>query len=300
MPKRYSDEEERPRTRRHRDDDGDDGHRRPRKPHKAKKRGPNVGLIVGGAVGGVILLAGVAILIVILVRDKGGAAPPPADPYAAVLAHWSFDDATETRVPDRSPRGNHGAFNGGSFVPGKKGSALLLEGRPDQYVDVSQPKDLNFASGAEFTIAAWFRTREKYAGTIVAFRNSHLPTQLDLYVRDNRVICIASDDTALDGKHIWKWAPAPTASDGQWHHAAFTRKAQFIELFFDGVSQGQTADGKAGGPITTDMRAIGCNLKFVEDEENRFGRPGFRGAIDEVYVLSRALSAPEIQDLMRR
>jgi hypothetical protein len=298
MPKRHYDEDDdRPRARRHRDEDDD--HRRPRRTHKAKKKKSNAPLIIGLVAAGVVVLGGGAVAAVLLLGGKDSA-PPPADPFAGMLAHWSFDDATETTVPDHSKRGNDGVFNGGRFVPGKKGSALFLEGRPDQYVDVSKAKDLNFANGAEFTIAAWFQAREKYAGTIVSFRHSTLPCQLDLYVRDNRIICIASDDTATDGKHIWKWAPAPTASDGQWHHAAFTRKAQFIELFYDGVSQGKTADGKASGPITTDLRAIGCNLKFVEDEETRFGRPGFRGAIDEVYVFSRAFSESEIQALMRR
>jgi len=48
------------------------------------------------------------------------------------------------------------------------------------------------------------------------------------------------------------------------------------------------------------MGAIGCKLRFVEEDIRNFGRPGFPGAIEEVYVFSRALRADEIQALMRR
>ena len=298
MPRRYRDEDDDRPRRRHRDHDED--RPRSRKPARGKKRGPNVALIVGGAVGGVVLLAGVVLLVVVLADDKGGDGPTAADPFAGMLAHWSFDDVAETRVPDGSKRGNDGVFNGGGFVAGKKGRAFFLEGRPDTYVDVSKGKDLNFADGAEFTIAAWFQAREKYAGTILAFRHSQYPTQLDLYVRDSRVICIVGDDTDVDGKHAHKWVDEPSAANGEWHHAAFTRKGKFVELFYDGYSLGKTAHERSGGPITTDLRAIGCNLRFVQDNVQDFGRAGFRGTIDEVYVFSRALSEPEIKALMKR
>jgi hypothetical protein len=66
------------------------------------------------------------------------------------------------------------------------------------------------------------------------------------------------------------------------------------------VSVKKDMTGKCAGPITGDRRWIGCNVKFVEDGERDFGRHGFQGAIDEVYIFSRALTAPEIQQLMRR
>ena len=46
--------------------------------------------------------------------------------------------------------------------------------------------------------------------------------------------------------------------------------------------------------------ATGCNLRFIQDDIRNFGRPGFRGAIDEMYLFSRALRVDEVQALMLR
>jgi hypothetical protein len=120
-----------------------------------------------------------------------------------------------------------------------------------------------------------------------------------VFVRDNRVIGIVGDDEDT-GDHGFVWAPAPTASDGQWHHVALTRRGKFVEVFYDGMSQGVDARGNSGGRLSGGMGAVGCNLRFVQDDVRNFGRPGFKGAIDEVYVFSRALKAEEVQALMRR
>jgi hypothetical protein len=290
------------------DDDDDDFDDRPRRRNrrtgKSRRAGPSVALVVGLVTAGVLLLGGGIVAAVLLTRDRGQPAAPN-DPFPGMLAHWSFDDVRSeaggerTVIRDGTGRGNDGVLVGGQLAPGRKGNALWLDGRDDQYVDVSQGKDLTFAPDTELTVAAWFQAREKYSGTIVAFHHPTLATQLDLYVRDHRVIGIIGDDQDT-GKHGFVWAHAPTASDGQWHHVALTRRGKFVEVFYDGASQGVDAQGNSGGRLSGGMGAIGCNLRFVQDDVRNFGRPGFRGAIDEVYVFSRALRADEIQALMRR
>jgi hypothetical protein len=66
------------------------------------------------------------------------------------------------------------------------------------------------------------------------------------------------------------------------------------------VSQGTDTHGACRGKIVSDLRAIGCNRKFVHDDERGFGRPGFVGSIDEVYIFSPALPVGELQALMGR
>jgi Concanavalin A-like lectin/glucanases superfamily len=301
MPKRNS-----------KDDDDEDGDRpRPKRKQSSgrrpKKRGMPVGLIVGLAIGGVLLLGGVVVAIVMLTRGKPVQAAAPPDPFPNMLAYWSFDDirvnADETiTINDGTGRKNHGKMVGGKLAPGRKGNALWLDGREDTYVDVSTAKDLSFAPQAELTIAAWFLAREKYSGTIVAFHGPTTPTQLDIFVRDNRVIGIIGDDQDT-GQHGFVWAeknPNPTASNGQWHHVAMTRKEKFVEVFYDGISQGVDARGNSGGKLSGGMGAIGCHLGFVRDNIKNFGRAGYNGAIDEVYVFSRALKQNEVQALMNR
>jgi hypothetical protein len=223
--------------------------------------------------------------------------PPPQDPFPNMIAHWSFDNVKDGKVTDQTGRGNNGVLTGGRLAPGVKGDALWLDGRDDQYCELNQSKDLNFAEGAELTIAAWYQTKDR-AGTILAFRNSERRTQLDLYVRDNHLLGIIGGDDDTGPNHAFVWCDP--VNDGNWHHAALTRKGKFIELFYDGVSVKVDANGRSGGPLTGDMRYIGVNLKFDENEKRLIPRIGFKGGIDEVYVFSRALQAHEIQKLMKR
>lgn len=292
-------------TKRHRHDDDDDRprHRKHHHGHK-KKAGTPVALVVGLVVGGILLLGGGALAAILLLRDKSTQNATAEDPFPGMIAHWSFDDVPKVdedkgtfTIRDSTGRGNTGSMTGGRLSPGRRGNALWLDGRDDQYMDVSGGKALNFADGAEFTLAAWYKTSQSH-GTILAFRSNEFKTQLDLYVRTNHLLGIVGDDRDPGPHHAFIWCDV--LNDGEWHHAALTRFGKTIELFYDGMSAGKDMTGNCAGPITGDLRTIGCNRKFVEDDERRFGRPGFNGGIDEVYIFSRALSAAEIQKLMRR
>jgi hypothetical protein len=291
---------------RRRDDDSEDRPRarRPAGNKKKKKRGPSPALVIGLVAGGVLLVGGGAVAAVLLLRDRStAAAPPTPDPFPNMLAHWSFDDVRpdpageRPTVVDATGRGNDGTLIGGRLAPGRKGNALWLEGTEEAYLDVGRGKDLNFAEGSEFTLAAWYQTRER-VGTILAFRNSQRHTQLDLYVRDNHLLGIVGGDEDLGPDHAFIWCDPP--NDGGWHHAALTRHGKFIELYYDGVQVGLDARGKSGGKITADRRFVGSNPLLTEGDRQKVPRVGFKGAIDEVYVFSRALKQPEVQALMKR
>src|SRR5262249_34886743 len=152
------------------------------------------------------------------------------DPFPNMLAHWSFDEQSET-IRDVSGHGHDGRLVGGMFGPGKKGRALVLGGRDDQYVEIPNKPDLNFAYDSEFTLAAWFQTTEKH-GTILSLRNSTMPGTLDLFVRDNHGLGICGDETESgnNGRQAFCWCRP--VNDGQWHHIALTRSGKFVEVFY--------------------------------------------------------------------
>jgi Concanavalin A-like lectin/glucanases superfamily len=270
---------------------------------KPKRRGSPMALIIGGAIAGVLLVGGVVVAVVMLTRGKSVPVPPPPDPFPDMVAHWSFDDLRvdnakeQTTVRDSTGRGNDGILSGGRMAPGIRGNALFLDGSESTYLDVSKAKDLNFVDNADLTLAAWYQTKER-VGTILAFRNSEKLTQLDLYVRDNHLLGIIGDDADQGPGHAFVWCDA--VNDGQWHHAALVRKGKFIELYYDGMKAGFDARGQSGGKITGDMRYIGVNLKFSQEDLRKIPRIGFKGGIDEVYVFKRALSPQDIQALMKR
>ena len=55
---------------------------------------------------------------------------------------------------------------------------------------------------------------------------------------------------------------------------------------------------QAGGPITTDWRAAGRELYWVNIRP--FGHPHFDGSIDELAIFDRALTADEVARLAGR
>jgi Concanavalin A-like lectin/glucanases superfamily len=278
--------------------DYDDNEPRPRRRKVTKKKSAGPIIVAVAVVAGVFLLCSASIVAYLLLRDKSASAHPPYDPFPNMMAHWSFDDVQgEMGIVDRTGRGNNGVLTGGRLAPGVRGNALWLDGRADQYCELAQGKELNFEEGTEFTIAAWYQTKER-VGTILAFRNSQRPTQLELYIRNNQLLCIVGDDTDTSDEHAF--VRCDVENDGKWHHAAFTRRNRNIELFYDGVSAGVTGKSGSGGKITSDVRKIGCNLNFNDDEKRKIGRVGFKGGIDEVYIFARALQPNEIQALMRR
>jgi hypothetical protein len=295
----------------HDDSDRDDRRHPKRRPADRTRKSSrlSIGLVVGLAIGGGLLAFG-GVAVAALIWPKKAAPAIQNDQFPGMLAYWSFDkvrpnsDETTTII-DETGRGNDGRMVAGRLAPGRKGNALWLDGRDDQYVDVSTAKDLQqFAPQSELTIAAWFLAEERFAGTIVAFHHPTFPTMLDIFVRDGRVIGLIRDDQVMSMEaFVWseqRKDPPPTAADGRWHHVALTRRERIVELFYDGVSQGIDAKGNSGGRLSGGEGAIGCHLGFVRNRVLNFGRPGFKGAIDEVYVFSRSLKQHEIQALMNR
>jgi Concanavalin A-like lectin/glucanases superfamily len=216
-----------------------------------------------------------------------------------LLAYWSFDDVAGGAVTDHSPRKNQAALVGGRIADGVRGQALWLDDVPDHYCDFSASADFNFAANTEFTFAGWFTTSQVSA-TILSLRHSRglSNPQVELLVRDGRAMVIVSDDQDQAGQNGVVWAKQ--RNDGQWHHFAFTRRGNTVELFLDGVSQGQHTAAGVGGPITTDLRAVGCERLWAQQNDRRWGDPSVRGGVDEVCIFGRALAPAEIQTLMAR
>lgn len=87
-------------------------------------------------------------------------------------------------------------------------------------------------------------------------------------------------------------------NNGQWRRFALVRNAgNTIELYLDGVSQGQGSGAEAGGAITTDLRAVGSERRWVQDGYGTTDQDYLNGSVDDLRVYGRALSAAEIAAL---
>jgi hypothetical protein len=287
-----------------RDDFDDDDRPRRRKPSQA-------GLWIGLGVGAFVflgLLAAGGLFVFLQVRDaarakaveqaelEGAAASGPVLPGS--LAHWTFDTAPNKRVPDASGNGQFARLVVCNLGDGVHGQGVVLGGAAGEHLDLGMDPRLSFGADAAFTIALWVRTDER-EGMVLSMRNSRSDRpQIDLAVRAGKPMLVVGDDTDPGQGHAVVWG-GPVA-DGNWHHLAFTRAGNAVELFVDGVSQDKKTGAAVAGPITSDLRAIGLEKLWAETNDTRWGVGTFKGSVDDLHIYSRALTPAEVTRLAAR
>jgi beta-galactosidase len=185
----------------------------------------------------------------------------------------------ENDVQDISGNGLDGTLSGGpSFVTGIDGSALSLDGSND-YVDCGD--SASFDVTEEVTLSAWVNTTD-------AGNDEHNPF---VGKGDTAYAIKHSDGNSLEffiyGQDEWHTAyfPVDDSFNGQWHHVAGTYDGSQVKLYVNGGLVG-TADYE--GPI--DINTYPVNIGRNSEATNRL----YNGAIDEVRIYNRALSAGEI------
>jgi hypothetical protein len=229
----------------------------------------------------------------------GGGPPagvPPATDFPGLIGYWPLDQGPLRKAPDASGNGHDASLVGGppGRLLGVRGFALQFG--LESYMDYGQSPQFNFGPNAPFTFAAWAKVRGG-DGTILSQRNSRAGAPvIDLTVERGRL----TGTVRADGPEFGEAKVSGGAvNDGNWHHAALTRDAAGrIDLYLDGQPQGQAAGTNSAGPITTDLRAAGAELYWAN--VRRFGSPYLAGALDEVAIFNRALSAAEIRRLAGR
>ncbi len=209
---------------------------------------------------------------------------PPSD----MVAWWTADNTAN----DLSGNGNHGTLHGAaSFVPGQVGAAFSLPTIAD-YVQVPDNPTLDFSGN--LSIDAWVLTTNPTTGraTIVDKRagSNTNPVGYHLFIFQGLVgFQLADGQPFLN--HV---SPGPLINNGNWHHVAATIKRTSTtggNLYVDGVLvytfDPTTRPGSIsnGANLRLGVRLIGSPQTF----EN------FQGAIDEVELFDRELSAQEVQ-----
>jgi len=213
---------------------------------------------------------------------------------------WHFDGETGTTAADSSGYDNQGTLiNNPVWVSGIIGNALEFNGI-DSYVVCG--KDPNFdlgLSGDSFTLKAWVKPNQASPsdwGAVIAKDGITTNNDRNYWFGQNKAtpgIYFGTRNEADNGLAHWSTNDGLIA--GAWNHIAviWDRTANDVILYINGtVKSWNVEDGGAPFDIPS---AYDTNVSIgLSGDINAFP---FNGAIDEVGIYNRALSAVEIKTI---
>ncbi|MBI2005406.1 MAG: hypothetical protein HYS80_01440 [Candidatus Aenigmarchaeota archaeon] len=200
-----------------------------------------------------------------------------------LIAYWSMNEGSGTKINDNSGKGNDGTLNNIVWVDGKFGKALSFDGSITSWVNVN-PNAINGLS--DFTVEYWMKTSDATkSGTPVhgtnggnnEFIGPFNYRSAEIYVKDS------------------SWGTGVALNDGQWKHIIITRNGGTgeVRLYVDGVPRGSAT-------LNTGVLTINCFV-FGQEQDSSCGgfeaTQAFLGILDEVGVFNRVLLENEISTL---
>lgn len=209
-------------------------------------------------------------------------------------SYWRFDEGAGSTTKDSSEHDVPTALaTGVAWTTGRLGGAVELPGGaagPTGPMLTLAANPLATCT-TELTVSAWVRV------------DTHQPWSrvFDFGTATTRFIYLAPSDGA--GMHFAMVSEhgafdlvspgVPFAGDGSWHHVAATVAAdKTVKLYADGV---QIASGASPNVTPADF----ASMSDLWIGKSRFADPYFDGAIDELRIGCRALTADEIVNLSR-
>ncbi len=220
--------------------------------------------------------------------------PVPIDPGTdGLMLHLPLDTASRGTTKDSSGNGIDGTVVGDpTFVEGVDILAISLDGI-DDYVDCGNPGILDFGTG-DFTISAWINITAIERGTVYAKGGDNSGgvryTLAMAEENDNKMTLTTDDDsTKVQAKG------ETVVNDGAWHHVVGMRSGTDLLVYVDGVLDG-TNTVPEGYDLsgTSQANALIGAITDASDATGATLEKFFAGAIDDLRIYNRALSALEV------
>jgi hypothetical protein len=198
-----------------------------------------------------------------------------------MISYWQLDEGSGSIAID-SVNGNHGIIQGATWTTGQADGALSFDGGND-YVAIG---DIGLDT-TEFTISLWMNT-EKGDGALVCNNMLYwggnqgwlfwiFNYQFSFAVNHSEAVISAYYP---DDMHAYK---------GKWIHLVFTKDtADQTKIYFDGL---ETSSYIQHDAWVSPNFPTGENIEIARRWDEGWY---FNGAIDEVAIYSRALTACEI------
>ena len=211
----------------------------------------------------------------------------------SIISWWKFDEVDGSTAYDSAGDNNGTLVNGPVWTTGKIGGALSFDG-VDDYVDLGNSSSLK--PPLPVTISAWVKLDILGKSNGILSLDTLLPTQYGIrfYVEfsSNKLLITYGDGGSGSSHKRTKVGTTALAANRWYHVAAVLRGPTDMDLYVDAVDDGGTYSGTGGSlAYSTGNSFIGCNTN------NSSYPTWFHGAIDEVHVYDKALTAEEIQQL---
>jgi len=218
-----------------------------------------------------------------------GPQPQPGDEFP--IAHWKMDDnADDTTVLDSSDGDNHGTAQQNTStlsVAGMIDSALAFNGISD-YISVPDNPEWTFIG--DFTITIWVKfntfNSKWWESAFIGHDEGpgHTNKWIFSYDTGDSKTLFHINYPGANGPIIKgnQWA----AQAGAWYFIAVTRSGSTYTFYREGISDGAQSDGTAIPDVAAPL-TIGWAEEYAT----------FDGALDDVRIYNRALSAAEITAL---
>jgi len=205
-----------------------------------------------------------------------------------VVAYWRLDEGEGTTIYDSSSAGVTGTLYLGTsgntnisdaWISGKVGNALNFDGVDDT---VNIPNE-NFAGLTDFTMSAWIKAKgvhKNYDGAIIASGNWNFGKWWSFSLMQN------NDGIRVRIPNV-STMPYSFELD-RWYQVTITRDGSTLYYYVDGLIIGSE-------PCDSFALVSDASNTMIGRETYLGGYFAFNGAIDEVAIYSRALTAEEIE-----
>jgi len=195
-----------------------------------------------------------------------------ADVTTGLVSRWSLDNTLE----DQGTLANDGILTGlANWQTGKIGQAMGFDG--SNYVSIPNESDYDFTG--PMTISAWFIADFSTPDQTIISKGTRFHIYRNFESNTLIFLCDGVGRPAVGTVSI---------NDNNWHHVAGVYDGSSISIYIDGQLDFSRS---ASGAILTNNYAlrIGSNAEL--------GNTNWQGAIDEVRVYDRALSAAEVAEI---
>lgn len=210
---------------------------------------------------------------------------------ASLIGWWKFDDGSGSTIAvDAGGNGNDGTLvnmdPSADWVAGEVGSGALDFDGIDDYVDCGNAAVFDVTNA--LTVSAWVRPADVTSYQMIVSKRygAFVNVPFDLHLSNNNARMLIHDGTNNNAAQSLGGITADN-----WHHVA---------AVYDGTTMTVYANGIPGTPVArTDPLPINTRPVIIgRRADGAFDH--FAGAIDDVRIYNRALSAAEIMALSQQ